>query len=206
MMRREKRQSWRKTNRELHLLSRAGRGWVKALWQASSADAQQDLGLSCLATAVAAGVARRSSVSQGSDAAELHQARSMVIQAGYATRRVLARSTRQPPLSHDRLGLPPGLDLDRAANDSAAVNSVIDAVRSVAMSDFGSVLTLPPEVWRAYVSTAARAFERMLVRGSASWRDLSRETVDELLCCGYLLCCLDEALTPELALPDRQVE
>lgn len=194
MKAREKRQSWRRTNRELHVLSRAGRGWVKALWQTSSAMADEDPRLGALATAVTAAIARSSGASAESDAAELDQARSVVIRAGYATRGVLARSTEQPPLREHRLGLPAGLDLRGAPDDPAAVDAATDAVRNLAASDFHSVMTLPPEVWEAYVVTATRAFQRALVSGSVGWRDLGRPIVDELLRCGYVLCCLDEAL------------
>jgi hypothetical protein len=82
-----------------------------------------------------------------------------------------------------------------AARDSAAVGAFADTVRRLAQSEFASAMKLPEQVWAAYVVTATREYQRTLANGSVSWQDLSSETIDELLRCGYLLRCLDEALT-----------
>jgi predicted house-cleaning NTP pyrophosphatase (Maf/HAM1 superfamily) len=56
-------------------------------------------------------------------------------------------------------------------------------------------MTLPEEVWTAYVVTATREFQRTLISSSLTWRELSRDTIDELLRCGYVLRCVEEALS-----------
>ena len=79
-------------------------------------------------------------------------------------------------------------------DDPAAVSGLTETVRRIAASDFGAVMTLPEDVWTAYVVTATGEFQRTLTSRSVSWSELSRETIDELLRCGYVLRCVEEAL------------
>ena len=190
----QKRQTWRRTSRELHyLLSRGGRKWVKEVWQPARELAQRERALSRLANAVGAGIAQSCSASENPDADE---AWLTVIRTGHATRAVLVGPTEQPSRDRRWFGLPAGLGAEAAADDPAAVNGVTETVRRIATSDFESVMTLPAEVWTAYVVTATHEFQRTLASSSLSWSELSRETIDELLRCGYVLRCVEEALEP----------
>src|SRR5437764_14730177 len=79
----QKRQTWRRTSRELHyLLSRGGRKWVKEVWQPARELAQRERALSRLANAVGAGIAESCSGSENPDADE---AWLTVIRTGCAT-------------------------------------------------------------------------------------------------------------------------
>jgi hypothetical protein len=186
------RQTWRRTRRELHhLLSRDGRRWVKEVWQPARELADREPELSPLANAVGEGVAQTCSASQNPDGDKAWLA---VIRTGYATRAVLVGPTEQPSRDRRWFGLPAGLDSETAADDPAAVSELTETVRRIATRDFESVMTLPEEVWTAYVVTATREFQRTLASSSVSWSELSRETIDELLRCGYVLRCAEEAL------------
>src|SRR5437660_5524658 len=91
-----RRQTWRRTSRELHhLLSRHGRKWVKDVWQPARELAQREPGPSPLATAVGADIAQSASVNPDGSEAWL-----AVIRTGQATRAVLVGPTEQP--SRDR--------------------------------------------------------------------------------------------------------
>lgn len=187
-----KRQTWRRTSRELHnLLSRDGRKWVKDVWQPARELAQREPELSPLATAVGADIAQTCSASENPDGDE---AWLTVIRTGRATRAVLVGPTEQPSRDRRWFGLPGGLDAEAAADDLAAVSGLTETVRRIATSDFESVMTLPEEVWTAYVVTATREFQRTLASGTVTWSQLSREAIDELLRCGYVLRCVEEAL------------
>jgi hypothetical protein len=109
---------------------------------------------------------------------------------------VIVGPTEQPLRDRRWFGLPAGLAAEAAADDRAAVNGLTETVRRIATSDFESVMTLPTEVWTAYVVTATREFQRTLAGSSVTWSELSRETIDELLRCGYVLRCVEEALEP----------
>ena len=186
------RQTWRRTSRELHhLLSRDGRKWVKEVWQPARNLAQRESELSPLANAVSAGIAHTSGASENPDRDE---AWLTVMRTGHATRAVLVGPTEQPSRDRRWFGLPRGLDAEAAADDPAAVRGLTETVGRIATSDFESVMTLPEEVWTAYVVTATGEFQRTLTSRSVSWSELSRETIDELLRCGYVLRCVEEAL------------
>src|SRR5207248_4791285 len=82
-----RRQTWRKTSRELHhLLSRDGRKWVKEVWQSARELAQREPELSPLANAVGAGIAQTCGASENPDRDEAWLA---VMRTGHATRAVL---------------------------------------------------------------------------------------------------------------------
>jgi hypothetical protein len=186
-----KRQTWRRTSRELHrLLSRDGRKWVKEVWQTARELAQREPELSPLANAVGVNVAQTCGASENSHGDEPRLA---VIHTGQATRAVLVGPTEQPSRDRRWFGLPAGLHAQAAADDPAAVSGLTETVRRIATSEFDSVMTLPEEVWRAYVVTATREFQRRL-GSSVSWSELNGETIDELLRCGYVLRCVEEAL------------
>ena len=206
MRRRTGRQSWRRTNRELHyLLSRAGRKWIKEVWRASDEIARRNPPLSPLAAAVGAGIAQSGGGSDASDAEAVRQARSTVMRIGYATRIALAVPTDQPSLDQTWFGLSPGLGpeaLDAETDEPAPVRELVDTVRSRATTDFASAMTLPEEVWAAYTVAATRELQQTLAGDSVSWQELSRQRIDELLRCGYLLRCLEEALEHQPALSD----
>ncbi len=160
---RAQRQTWRLTSRELHKLTRDARNWLQEAWQAANEAARQDDPFGPQTEPVAR------------DLADGSEARLSVIRHGCATRAVLVGPTEQP--MHDRawFGSPDRLP---------------DTVRRIASEEFGEVMTLPDEVWQAYVASAAHEFQKTLVN---SWRELPRDAVDELLRCGYVLRCVDEA-------------
>ncbi len=190
-----RRQSWRTTSRDLHrLVSRAGRKWVQEFWQAANAVAQEGPPLSPLAVAVGAGIAETRGASGAPVAEEVHRARLAVVRTGYATRSVLVSPAEQPSPDQAWFGFSARLDPELAATDFAVVRELVDKVRTISETDFHSVMTLPEDAWSAYVVIATRELQRTLVSGSISYRELSRERIDELLRCGYLVACLDEAV------------
>jgi hypothetical protein len=176
-------------------LSRAGKKWVKEVWTAADEMAHQDLPISSLAAATADGIVQSNGATQESDADHAHLARLGVIRVGYATRVVLAGSGEQPSADPMWFGLADDRAIEPAPSDSAAVSQVVDTVRRIARIQFASAMTLLDEVWAAYVATATRELQGSQASGSVSWRELSPDVIDELLRWGYLLRCLDEALS-----------
>jgi len=173
------------------LLSRAGRKWLDEVWQAATETAARTPPLSPLPGAVGAEIAEATGGST-----ELHDARYVVIRTGYATRIVLAEPTEQPAADPAWFGLPGRAGVDLASTDPAVVREMVDGVRRLASAGFDSAMTLPEDVWTAYLITATREFQKTLAGDVVSWRELGRETVDELLRCGYVIRCLEEALEP----------
>lgn len=191
---RARRQTWRKTNRELHrTLSADGRKWVKEVWAAAEEVSQQPALLGELATVVGTGVVEDYAARQELEGDGSHQALSAVMRIGYAARAVLAGPTEQPSLDAAAFGVEASFAVEQTSEQPAAVRELVDRVRSIAVADFDSVMTLPDPVWASYVAMATRKLQRRLGE-SVSWRELSRERVDGLLRHGYVLRCLDEAL------------
>jgi hypothetical protein len=55
-------------------------------------------------------------------------------------------------------------------------------------------MTLPQELWAAYVSLAAMHLQERLVSSTVTWHELSAERIEAMLRHGYVLRCLDESL------------
>ncbi len=125
--------------------------------------------------------------------------------AGYASRMVLAEPTEQPTLEPSAFELDARPDLDRLA---AHPSPLLDPTRTIATERFGSVMTLPPEVWNGYVITATMRLQAQLATRTLTWRELGRERIEPMLRYGYVLRCLDEAIgaEPELRTPQSEEE
>jgi hypothetical protein len=193
-----RRQTRRRTSFELHRsFSRAGRAWIKDVWQASERVATQLAALSPLTTLLGRSLAKRYATAEQVEGDEIHQAFFVVIIAGYATRTVLASATDQPFLDPSSLPLGAPVDAERIVNDTAATSALIDSVAAVALDDFNSVMTLPPEIWSGYLALATMRLQGEIESSTVTWRDLDKERIERLLRYGYVLRCLDEALDEE---------
>jgi hypothetical protein len=177
MRARTRRQSWRRTNVELHRsLSSDGRKWLKEVWKAAEELSDQLSLLSPRSATLSTSLVERYVDAQNSEGEALRQTLSGAIRLGYAARSVLAAPTGQPPL------------------DPAHVPAATQSVSDFAATEFASVMTLPDSVWAAYAAKATRKLQKAGASMSVGWRELTRERIEELLRCGYVLGCLDEAL------------
>jgi hypothetical protein len=180
---------------ELHRLTADARKWVKELWDAAEEASQQPGLLSPLASAVQTAIAESYAASEDLEGQNVHDALGVVMRIGYATRAAVAVPTDQPILTARAFGLDRAPETKPTADSPQAAEQLLDPVRGIADEEFDSAMTLPEPVWFAYVSTATRELQRGLGSSLVSWRDLSRERVEELLRYGYVLRCLDEALS-----------
>jgi hypothetical protein len=173
---------------------------VTEVWDATQRLCQQSSLLSAAATALQTRFAQSYMATLGLEGEEIHQAFSSVIKAGYASRAVLAGPTNQPSrdLSAFAPGSPAGVE-----QDSAAADELIQSVASIAFDDFGAIMTLPPEVWTAYVALAALRLQRSLASRTLNWRELSTDRIEAMLSFGYVLRCFDEALEGDSREPSR---
>jgi hypothetical protein len=175
---RERRQSARLTRRELRQsLSGAGRKWVKQVWNAADAYSLKLARLSPVTSPLGTTLTDEYMNEHNLAGDELHRALFLALVAGYSARAVLAEPTGQPGL--------------KAARPQA------DRVEAIASGEFESVMTLPPEVWNAYVITATMKLQSRLATRTLTWHQLGRERIETLLRYGYVLRCLDEALGRE---------
>ncbi len=79
---------------------------------------------------------------------------------------------------------------------------MLDPVRAIASERFDSAMTLPAEVWRSYVATAAMKLQGQLAAGKTlTWKEFTRSRIELMLRYGYVLRCLDETLGTE---PERR--
>ena len=196
---RERRQSGRLTRRELkQSISRAGRKWLKEVWLAAARTSSEMNRLSPVSTALGNRLVESYAASRHLESAEIQRALRIATQVGYATRVVLAEPTEQPSLKPSAFQLSAHPDLERLAAD---VTRLLDPVRTIATDQFESVMTLPPEVWSAYVATATMKLQGQLATKTLSWQHLGRERIEQMLRYGYVMRCLDEAIgaEPELA-------
>jgi hypothetical protein len=191
------------TRRELHhLMSRHGRKWVREVWDAAARTAAELDQLSPLTTALGNRLVESYAGAGGLEGGDIHRALRISTEVGYASRIVLAQPTEQPSLRRSAFGLGYRSDAESIAGDATAVGKLLDPVRKIASDEFGSVMTLPPEVWTGFVVTATSKLQRELTSDTVSWRDLGRERIETMLRYGYVLRCLDEALDAEPALRD----
>ena len=196
--RREPRQSSRLTKRELRQsLSRGGRKWVKEVWQAATRKTGEMNRLSPVTTPLGNRLVESYAAEHSLDGGEIQRALRIAVVAGYASRMVLAGPTEQPSLPRSAFQLHKGDDVAALGDDGGAVNRLMDPVRRTASDRFDSVMTLPPEVWTAYVKTAAMKLQGQLATKTVTWKDLLTSRIEEMLRYGYVLRCLDEALDAE---------
>jgi hypothetical protein len=190
------------TRRELkQTLSRHGRKWVKEVWQAAARTSGDLDGLSPVTTPLGNRLVESYAASERLTGGEIQRALRIATVAGYATRVVVAQPTEQPSVRPSAFGLGARPDVGRLAADPGRL---IDPVRTIARERFDSVMTLPPEVWKSYVATAAMKLQGQLASGKElSWQVLTRSRIEQMLRCGYVLRCLDEAIgaEPELRRP-----
>jgi hypothetical protein len=170
------------TRRELRKsLSRSGRGWLKQVCQAAQKYTLRLSRLSPVTSPLATELIDDYMAELNLAGEETHHAFFLTLVAGYSARAVLAEPTEQPrlrPVPRDGDGL-------------------ADRIRAIAVDEFGSVMTLPPEVWSGYVATAANKQQRWLTSHKLPWYMLERDRVERLLRLGYVLRCLDEARRAE---------
>ncbi|MBV9195662.1 MAG: hypothetical protein JO168_16090 [Solirubrobacterales bacterium] len=189
-----RRQTWRRTSRELHRsLSADGRRWVREVWGAAEELARQPGLLSPPTTALAARIAERETAAPGREGDDARDAFTGVARIGYAARAVVAAPTEQPSPPPESFAPGPPFELARLSRDPAAAGALVDRLEWIAVHDFASAMTLPQEIWRAFVATATRSLQRSQASEALSWREFGRERIERLLRHGYLLRCLDEA-------------
>jgi hypothetical protein len=180
---RERRQTGRLTRRELRQsLSGPGRKWLKEVWQAAEHYSLTLARLSAVTSPLGTRLVEEYMAEQGLDGEEVHRALFLTLVAGYSARAVLAEPTDQPRLD---------------VSDAHA-----DRVPTIASEEFDSVMSLPPEMWTAYVATATMKLQGQLASRTLPWSQLGRGRVETLLRYGYVLRCVDEALDAEPALQD----
>jgi hypothetical protein len=195
MVARERRQSGRLTRRELRqTLSGSGRRWVKGVWQAAARASGKINRLSPVTTPLANRLVESYAAARRIDGAEIQRALRIATVAGYTSRVVLAEPTEQPSLTPSAFQLSAHPDVERLAAD---VTRLVDPVREIASDRFDSVMTLPPEVWTAYVATATMRLQGQLATRTLPWQQLGRERIEQMLRYGYVLRCLDEVLGAE---------
>lgn len=167
-----------------HTLSTDGRAWVNEVWAAVDGLCSKPLTSQTLIK-LGPRLCDRYAAAERVAGQEVREAFFKVITAGYASRAVLAGPTDQPDLDISSLPLPSDGHYDEAA---------MAEVESVASDDFTSVMTLPKEMWAAYVSLAAMHLQERLTSSTLTWYQLSAERIEAMLRHGYLLRCLDESL------------
>lgn len=165
-------------------LTSDGRAWVKDVWEAADSLCSKPVTSPTLIK-LAPRLCDRYAAVENLDGQEVREALFSVLTAGYASRAVLAGPTEQPDLDISSLPLPSDQRYDEAA---------IGAVTSIASDDFETVMTLPQEMWAAYVSLAAMHLQQRLVSSALTWVQLSAERIEAMLRHGYVLRCLDESL------------
>ena len=171
-------------------LSSEGRAWVNEVWQAVDGLCSKPL-VSPTLIKLGPRLSERYAIAEGLEGTEIQDAFFAVITAGYASRAVVARPTKQPALNVVSLPISSLPDLE---HDDAAIAELIGPLESVAGDDFESVMTLPGELWSAYVSLAAMHLQQRLGSSTLTWHELSAGRIEAMLRQGYVLRCVDEAV------------
>lgn len=202
---REHRQSPRLTKRELRQsLNASGRKWVKEVWRAAARSAGEMNRLSPVTTPLGTRLVESYGTEHGLTGDEIQRALRIALVAGYASRMVLVEPTNQPSIEPSAFALSNGDDPATLGNDSVVLTRLMDPVCSMASDRFDSVMTLPPEVWNAYVITATMKLQAQLGTKTLTWRNLGRARIEQMLRYGYVLRCLDETLDAEPELKEIQ--
>jgi hypothetical protein len=167
-----------------HTLSSEGRAWVGEVWAAADGLCSKPL-ISPTLIKLGPRLCDRYAAAENVEGEEIREAFFSVVTAGYASRGVLAGPTEQPGLDISSLPLPSNPQYEEAA---------MAEVESVASDNFESVMTLPKELWAAYLSLAVMHLQERLTSSTLSWYQLSAQRIETMLRHGYLLRCLDESL------------
>lgn len=207
MAEQEKRQSWRRTRRELRVsMSRHGRKWLRGVWNATASTASQFADLSPLTTLLGGRLAEDVATREHAEGEEIQHALRIAVVYGYAARMVLVDPTDQPSLKPAAFHLSAQSDPEQLASNEATSKRLLDRVRSIALDKFDSVMTLPPEVWSGLVAKVTQKLQHQFGSDKdkkLSWRELSRQRVEKMLKYGYVLRCLDETLDAGPAYRER---
>lgn len=177
-------------------MSRSARKWLKEVWEATARASGHMERLSPVTTPLGNRLTESYAATRDLDGGEIQRALRIALVAGYASRVVLAEPTKQPSLKPSAFQLSGRPDLERLAADPGRL---MDPVRTIATDRFETVMTLPPEVWTAYVATAAMKLQGQLTTKTLDWRQFSRTRIEQMLRYGYVLRCLDEAIGAEPA-------
>jgi hypothetical protein len=200
MAERERRQSWRRTRRQLHKsLNRDGRKWVRQVWDAAARTAGDLEALSPLTTLLGNRLVEDYSAREQLVSEDLQEALRVAVISGYTCRLVIVDSTGQHKLRRAAFGLGAKADAEQLARDDNAANKVLDPVKTIATAQFDSIMALPPEIWSAYIALATQKLQHQFTGRATKldWRALGRERVETMTRYGYVLCCLDEAIGAE---------
>jgi hypothetical protein len=165
-------------------LSSEGRAWVNEVWAAADRLCSKPLTSQTLIK-LGPRLCDRYAAAEQVEGQGVREAFFSVMTAGYASRAVLAGPTEQPDLDISSLPLRSNPGYDQAA---------MAEVANVAGNGFKSVMTLPRDMWAAYVSLAAMYLQERLTSSTITWYQLSAERIETMLRQGYLLRCLDESL------------
>jgi len=189
------------TRRELRKsLSRSGRKWLDGVWKATARTASEFDGLSPVTTPIGSKLVESYAAREHADGEGIQHGLRVVVVYGYAARMVLVDPTDQPSVKRSAFRLNAQSDIERLADDAATPKRLLDPVRTMASDEFDSVMSLPPEVWSAFVATATQKLQRRFTSDNdkqLTWRELSRQRVERMLKYGYVLRCLDETLDAE---------
>jgi hypothetical protein len=193
---RARRQTPRRTRVQLkRTLSSDGRAWVKEVWEAAEIEQSRLPTLDPLTQALATCLAERYADMEQLDGDEIRQALVTALMTGYASRRVLAGPTDQPRLDPSAL---PGEALSlNAQHDADGVAELAESLEGIALDELPSVMTLPEQIWSAYLALAALQLQGRLSSSTLTWRELTAERIEAMLRYGYVLRCFDEALETE---------
>jgi hypothetical protein len=193
---RARRQTRRRTRVQLkRTLSSDGRAWVKEVWEAAEIEQSRLPTLDPLTQALAARLAERHADTEQLDGDEIRQALVTALMTGYASRRVLAVPTDQPRLALSALPAD-ALSLN-AQRDPDGVAELAESLEGIAFDELQSVMTLPEEIWSAYLALAALQLQRRLSSSTLTWRELTAGRIEAMLRYGYVLRSFDEALETE---------
>src|ERR1700749_1563038 len=179
MRERERRQSWRRTRRQLHkTLNRDGRKWVRGVWDAATRTAGDLERLSPLTTLLGNRLVENYSAREQLSGEDIQRALRVTVLSGYTCRIVIVDSTGQPKLRPAAFNLSAKADAEQLAGDDNAANKLLDPVKTIASERFDSVMKLPPEIWSAYIAVATQKLQHQLTgKGSTelNWRELGPE-------------------------------
>jgi hypothetical protein len=170
-------------------------------WQAAQGIFTQLSLLSPATNVLGLAFAKSFAATEQLDAEEIEHAFFVVMMAGYATRTVFAETVGQPSIDPDALPISKPedgtFDSEAIAGDGEAVRALADPVGALAFTEFGRVMTLPPDVWAGYVSMATLQLQANVASSTLPWKQFEKERIEGMLRYGYVLRCLDEVLGAE---------
>jgi hypothetical protein len=197
-----RRQTLRRTRSELHRsLDETDREVVMESWSATERVFRELRSLSPLTTLLGRAFAAGYAESKRLRGEGVPLTFFAVMLAGYATRSLFVDIIGQPLLDPHTPPLDQlvGRDYDYEDPDTnvAAIELLRDPVFQLVFADFGTVMTLSPELWAGYISLATMQLQANLKSRAVPARYLDRECIEGMLRYGYVLRCVDEALGAE---------